>query len=193
MSISPSTLERLGIRLPPETVERLVVEAMEQLLAGRPVAVPLRELSAPEADTLARGGVRLDPLDLAQEDPLLRTATEYGAILATSLTVAGAATRLGVDPSRVRHRLADRTVYGVKVSGGWRLPLFQFAGDRLVPGLERVLPSLAPDLHPVEVWRWLSTPTADLPHGSEEMPLSPLDWLLLGLDPAPVARLAAAV
>ncbi len=52
--------------------------------------------------------------------------------------MAEAARLLGVDPSRVRQRLGERTLYGVKTARGWRLPAFQFdldQPDRLVPGI----------------------------------------------------------
>jgi hypothetical protein len=108
--------------------------------------------------------------------------------------VAQAAGHLGVAESRVRQRLGERTLYGIKRPGGWRLPRFQFTTrvtERgTVPGIERVLPRLAPDLHPLEVVGWLTTPNPDLTVGEEERPVSPLDWLTAGLSPAAVADLA---
>ena len=113
-------------------------------------------------------------------------------LLATARPVAEAARLLGVDPSRVRQRLGERSLYGLKTPRGWRLPAFQFdldQPDRLVPGIGGVLAALPPDLHPVAVYNWLTLPDPDLAWGDE--PVSPLDWLRSGGDPAVVAALAA--
>jgi hypothetical protein len=124
------------------------------------------------------------------EDALVRSAAEFAALVAASYSVSEAATRLGVDPSRVRHRLADHTLFGVRLSSGWRVPAFQFADRQIVPDLERVLPRLPSDLHPLSVLHWLTLPNPDLVIGTEERPVSPLAWLRLGMDPAVVASLA---
>ena len=117
----------------------------------------------------------------------MRTAAEYVAVLASSLTVSEAAQHLGVDGSRVRQRLAAHTLYGIKQPSGWRLPRFQFAHSGLLPGFERVGPRLV-DIHPVSVVRWFNRPHGDLTLDDE--PVSPRAWLELGLDPDRVAALA---
>ncbi len=99
---------------------------------------------------------------------------------------------LGVDDSRVRQRLTKRSLYGIKLPDGWRLPAFQFdpaRPGRLVPGIGRVLPRLDPALHPVAVYRWFTLPNVDLV--LDDTPVSPLDWLRSGGDPTEVAALAA--
>ncbi len=191
MALTSEALHRAGIELPPHRFEEMVIEAVEELKAVH-YSDPLRELTPAEVQALRRGGFDLRPRDLGDADPLARTAAEHAALLATSMSVPEAAQALGVDTSRVRQRLAARTLYGIKLRSGWRLPSFQFepAGGT-VPGLDEVLPRLEPDLHPVAVHRWLITPTSDLE--LEGQPASPLAWLRAGGNPREVAELAAAL
>ena len=104
-----------------------------------------------------------------------------------SLSTTAAAARLGVNQSRVRQRLLARTLYGFKDGANWWVPEFQFAGDRLVPGAEKVFPELPASASPVAVARWFLLPWADLVINEErETVVSPRTWLLEGRDPAPV-------
>jgi hypothetical protein len=120
-------------------------------------------------------------------DPVSRFVATYASLLATSLTSADVAEVLGVDASPVRQRLGTKTLYGVKTEVGWRAPRFQFHGDRLVPGVERVFPRVAPEAHPVAVYRWFTMSNPDLE--LQDQSLSPRDWLLSGGDPAAIPPL----
>jgi hypothetical protein len=191
MAITHDALNRVGISLPPERFEDLVIEAVEQM-RDVVAADPARDLTRAETEVLARGGFELDARDLGDHDPLARTVAEYAALLATSLTVEQAAKLLGVDPSRVRQRLAARTLYGIKTHRGWRLPTFQFEDSvGTLPGLEEVLPALDPDLHPISVYRWLVTPSPDLEIDGEAV--SPTVWLRAGGTPRQAAEIAASL
>ena len=53
-----------------------------------------------------------------------------------------------MDDSRIRQRLAARALYGIKVRDGWRLPVFQFDGAAVVPGLSTVFSRFDMELHP---------------------------------------------
>src|SRR5690242_18320746 len=151
MAITTEALERLGIHLPPDVVETMVLEAMEQVLSGERLMDPRKELSVAESTALVNGGFDLEQIDHGTDDPLARTAAEYAALVATSLSVADAAKTLQVAESRVRRRLAARTLYGIKLQSGWKVPRFQFDQDHLLPGLEVVLPSVPRSLHPLAV------------------------------------------
>jgi hypothetical protein len=118
-----------------------------------------------------------------------RTIARYAALLAESRTVAEAAEVLGVDESRVRQRLAARTLYGLKRGRDWHLPAFQFADEGEVPNIGAVVSRLHPDLHPVAVANWFTLPTPDLLIEGE--PVSPRDWLRSGGAPGLVAAMAA--
>ena len=194
MALSTAVLERAGLHVDPEEFDRLVAEALEEVVPLRPSPEPATELSEDELALLAAAGMRFDRLPAGGEHPLVRTAAQYAALIGTSLSVAQAAAHLGVAESRVRQRLGARTLYGIKLPGGWRVPRFQFAARGTVPGIERVLPHLAPDLHPLEVVGWFTTPHPDLVvdgADGEERPVSPLDWLSAGHSPDAVAALTA--
>ena len=146
-----------------------------------PVAEPARELADWEAAELTAGGFDLAPTRPGEPDPRARTAARYAALLATSLTAPEAARRLGVAPSRIRQRLGAGTLVGVKLDDEWRLPAFQFDGDRLVPNVGRVVRRLARDAHPLGIANWFDAPDPDLELDGE--PVSPRAWLLSGGDP----------
>jgi hypothetical protein len=182
-------LRKRGIDLSDEEFAVLLDDALDGLTAEVDDD-PTRSLTPAEAAALAAGGADLRPLGAEEPGPRAATAAAYGALLAGGLTVAEAAARLDVDPSRVRHRLADRTLWGIRLRAGWRLPAVQFADDGgMVPGLDRVLPAIPADLHPVAVWRWLTTPIPDL--SLDGSPVAPLPWLAAGGRPDQVAVLAA--
>jgi hypothetical protein len=187
--LTTDVLRKRGIELSDEEFAVLLDDALDGLSANVE-ADPTRSLTPAETTALASGGADLRPLGAEEPVPRAETAATYGALLAGGLTVAQSAARLGVDPSRVRHRLAERTLYGIRLRASWRLPAFQFAeDDGMVPGLDRVLPAIPADLHPLAVWRWLTTPVADLALDGSEA--APLQWLAAGGSPAPVADLAA--
>ena len=193
-TLTREDLERIGVVLDPAEFVRLVVEAVRDMPAAAP-GDPARDLTAEEAATLERGG--FDPRPLTQDeladDPLARGAAEYAALMATALTPREAAAHLGIDASRVRHRLSERTLYGVKVSGVWRLPRFQFdpATGRELPGIGEVLAVLDRDLDPVSFRRWLVTPDRDLIVDGRAV--SPSDWLRRGGDPSAIPPLVNVV
>jgi hypothetical protein len=190
---STAALERIGAHVDPTDFDRLVAEALEQVVPARPLLDPRRELSASEIAVLEQGGFELEPLLLDDAHPLIRSAAMYAALIASSLSVAQAAARLHVAGSRVRQRLGDRSLYGIKMRSGWRLPLFQFTDHGTVPGIDVVLPRLDPTLHPLSVVGWFTTPNPDLTYGDDEGPVSALTWLTAGCSPEPVTELASSV
>jgi len=193
MWLNTAAFERIGIHVESAELEALIEEALIQIVPARRVAQPSRELTPEESAALLRGGVNPDWRRDSAENPIVRTAATYAAVLASSLTVAQAASLLGIDASRVRHRLAERTLYGIREKSGWRIPAFQFSPSGLVPGIDQVIPRLPSTLHPLAVIGWFTRPNPDLHDDADQMPISPLDWLQTGRDPEPVARLARSV
>jgi hypothetical protein len=109
--------------------------------------------------------------------------------LASALSVPAAAVRLGIEPAGVRRRLASRRLYGIRLGESWQLPAFQFVdGGGALPGLHQLLAALPDDLHPMSVWRFLSSAAPEL--ATEDGPWSPLEWLTAGGSPDPVVDLA---
>jgi hypothetical protein len=182
-------LRRRGIEVTEEEFAALLDDALG---AVQPTHAPdpRRVLTGPEVTALTAGGADLAARSPGEPGPAAEAAATLGALLASSLTVASAAARLGVDASRVRHRLLEGSLYGIRLRGGWRLPAFQFtATDGLVPGVAEVLTAVPRDLHPLAVQRWLTAPSPDLL--IDDSPVSPLAWLEAGGAPVPVATLAA--
>jgi hypothetical protein len=155
----------------------------------------------PEAELalLRRGGFDVDGAPTPGEDPIARVAAVYAALMKTALSIKVVAAALERNESRIRQRLLERSLIGIRQGRGWLLPLFQFQveahGDQrvvraTVPGVERVFPHLVPGLHPVAVWRWFTTPNTELVPEDRDDPLSPRAWLESGRPSGPVADLA---
>ena len=172
----------------PEKLNKALALAIDQMhtsLYGESAT----ELTAAEASVLRAGG--FDFNESTDKDPLAETAAVFAALLNTSLTAKAAAERLGVQDTRIRQMLTERTLYGFHINHRWQIPEFQFAGNTLVPNIGRVNAVLDPDLHPVAVYQWYITPDADLE--MDDQPLSPLDWLKAGYPLGPVLQSASEI
>jgi hypothetical protein len=179
-----------GITVSPATLDTELAAAVSQLqrtLYGE----SCDELTAPELRILETGGFDPEPRGEPGGDPLAQAAAEYAALLKTSLGTAAVATQLGVDASRIRQRLAERTLYGFRQGTQWLIPTFQFVDNQPLPGLAEVVSQLDRELHPVAVLHWFLTPQPELYAAAVDRPLSPRDWLRLGYPPALPAQLAA--
>lgn len=192
MALSAEDLREVGVSMPPDEIEQLLLMTLREMQFPSPLPDPYKELTATEIEALKRGGFSLEPGPQAgADDPIARTAATYTALIATGLSVSQAAAMLGVNPSRIRQHLLDHTIYGIKWSHSWRLPLFQFDGERLLPGAGEVFSRLDWSVHPVGVYNWFVNPDPDLQTDDDQSPLSPRDWLRSGRSPKPVAELAA--
>ena len=182
-----------GLAVSPKELDRLVAEAVNRLQRDLFRSDPRRELSAEEIRILEEGGFDLEPVDLGAEDPLARAAALYSGLLKTSFDTRAAARIMGVDPSRIRHRLTSRppSLYGIRTASGWRIPRFQFDDEELLPGIGEVVAELDAELHPATVYSWFVRPNPDLVDEKlTEEPLSPREWLRHGFPPRAVAELA---
>jgi len=186
------------------TVHKLFRASARALMANR----PLREVAQPagaasamlsksELAALEAVGLSTRPwAGNAAADPLTKTIVDYMALIETSLSTAQAAALLGVDLSRVRQRIRNRSLLGVEYEGEWRLPRFQFERKKVLPGLAEVLAVLPPELNPLDVATWFLDPNIDLDateaaaDDAASMPASPRAWLLRGDPPRAVAQLA---
>lgn len=196
MPIDRAILERAGISVGADELERLLNNAILHWVP--PYSPPDARSGLPAAtqEALHAVGVSLDDLaPLRPDEPRadLEAAAAHAGLAASALKVSQAAARLGVDPSRIRQRLAARSLFGIRVEASWRLPRFQFTDDgrQLVPGFGAIAPGLA-ELHPLDVATWFTTPHGDLVlgvSGNEETAVSPRDWLLGGGDPREVLAL----
>jgi hypothetical protein len=107
-----------------------------------------------------------------------------------SLTTHEAAKQLKVDPSRIRQRLRENSLFGIDYDGEKRLPRFQFERNQVVPGLREVIAALPADLNPLDVAEWFLSPNPDLEVDAQDAPLSPREWLLKGHSAQAVVDLA---
>lgn len=174
-------------------------EASAALRRNRPLATlgtpappdPKLSMSQGEIDALeAVGAFRPGKAVREATGPLARSHAEYMALLAESLSVDDVARLLGVESSRVRQRLRERSLYGIQYQGKWRLPRFQFEHGLVLPGLASVLAELPEDLTALELVDWFLLPNPDLEVEGAESPLAPRAWLAWGRPAATVAALA---
>jgi hypothetical protein len=190
MPIDTAVLRRAGITASTDDLERLFSEAILHWVP--PYSPPDARAGLPSATQQALYAVGVSPDDLAPLHPGerradLEAAVEHAGLAASAISVAQAAANLDVDPSRIRQRLAARTLFGIRVEGSWRLPRFQFTDDGrfAVPGFGSIAPRLA-EFHPLDVATWFTTPHGDLllaAAGGGDVTVSPRDWLIGGGDP----------
>ena len=167
------------------TALRRAIESMHRTL----YAPSKDELTPSELALLEQAGVEVEESP-QRSDPMMTYAIEFGAILATSLSPARAGERLGrVTAVRVRQMIRERSLYALRLESRWKIPVFQFRDEGLVPNIGVVNPALPPTLDPVSVLRWYTRPDPGLEAPGGEV-LSPLDWLRAGMEPAPVVELA---
>lgn len=113
------------------------------------------------------------------------------AITGTAQLVAGmvsidqAADRVGVDRSRISHFINDRParLYAVKMGTRRRIPIWQLHGNTLLPGLDRIVPAIPDEAHPLDVTGVMTTPQDEL--GGR----TPIEHLVEGGDVEPVTVL----
>ena len=180
-------LKRTGLRLSEDAFLALVQESIERVVG---CGAEASDLPPDERKRLEEGGFSFREEEGAGDDPIARGAAEFAALLGSALSVNDVAKRLGVNATRVRQRLSNRTLYGIKRDGEWFVPRFQFGRRATIPGIGPVVAAMDPHLHPVAVLRWFTQPHSDL--GEEEGAcVSPLDWLRSGGNPEELARLAS--
>lgn len=164
------------------------IDSMRRTLYGP----SLHELTPPEIALLRQAGADVEEHP-DRDDPMATYVAAFGAILATGLTPAQAAARLGgITSVRVRQMIRERTLYAVRVDGRWKIPVHQFVSDGLVPNIGAVNAAVPNTLDAVSVLRWFTTPNPEL-EAPDGHALSPLDWLKAGMDPAPVVEAASAL
>ena len=173
---------------PPATLNKALAQAIQSM--HRSVyGESARELTTAELEVLKEAGVDVNE-HAELSDPMIEYATEFAAILKTSLSTTQAATQLGVHAVRIRQMIGDGTLYAVQVAGRWRIPEFQLQNEALVPNIGEVNAVIPRGLDAVSVLRWYTLPDAELETSDGEI-LSPLEWLKRGLKPEPVVLIAS--
>ncbi|KFU75284.1 hypothetical protein SAMN04489729_8288 [Amycolatopsis lurida] len=187
MSIAlENVLAKAGLKVDANEFLNLVEDAARRLTPPNPD--PSHYFSADQRAALTDVGLDLSPRGEDEPDFRARTVAAHAVLADSALSVLEAAKALGVDDSRIRHRLKEGRLTGWK-DQGWRLPAWQFAGSGVLPGLEVVLRAVPEDQPALVVAAFMSTPQTDLV--INEHPATPRQWLLSGGDPEHVARLVA--
>jgi excisionase family DNA binding protein len=172
----------------PATLNKALTQAIKSMQRSV-YSESARELTAAELEVLESSGADTHEHS-GLSDPMGAYATQFAAILETSLSTSAAAKRLGVHSVRIRQLIGDGSLYAVQIDGRWRIPAFQFGRKKLVPNIGEVNAAIDRELDAVSVLRWYTTPNGELETSDGEI-LSPLAWLKRGL-PAerlvPVAR-----
>jgi len=192
-------LQSHGITAGSAQLVAYLAESIAQMEEGAlmPAAAELPDL---ETQVLRGGGFAVDAVPTVGEDPIAHATAAYAALLSTALTIKAVAQALGRNESRIRQRLLERSLIGIRRGRGWLLPRYQFQVEErdgqhqvraVVPGVEQVFPRLSPELHPVALWRWFTSPSTELVPEEGDEPLSPRDWLICGRPVAVVVLLAA--
>lgn len=182
-----TVLAKAGLRIDPNEFLGLVEDAARRL---SPAAADPADYFTPEQRaTLADVGLDLTPRRPAEVDSRARAVAAEAVLRDSALTVTAAAGVVGVDTSRIRHRLSAGRLAGWKDRGGWRLPAWQFVSGGVLPGLETVLAAVPEDQPPLVIAAFMTTPQPDL--RVEDRPATPRQWLLAGGAPSRVAALAA--
>jgi hypothetical protein len=183
-----SVLGEAGLPDDPHRFVALVKDAVLRVVLVRHTWAPT---ALSESDARELREIGLDPSAEGRDhrESTRSAAAKMAAILADSLTVDDAAERMQLHQSRLRQMLLERSLFGIKSDGEWRVPAFQFSGQRPIRNLGPVLRASPRNLHPVELLNWLVRPNRVLK--IEGRPVAPLVWLESGGDPDPVAAIAA--
>lgn len=184
-----TVLARAGLKVTANEFLTLVEDAAKKLTS--PQVDPGAHFTEVERLALTEAGLDLTPLSDSEVDARARTVAEQAVLRDTALSVNQAADRVGVDSSRIRHRISERRLIGWKDRGGWRLPAWQFSDTDVLPGLDAVLALMPVDQPALVLANFMTTPQEDLEIG--DRPASPREWLLAGGDPQRVAELAATI
>jgi len=182
-------LHARGLAVDPEALTPAIRAAFERYEALYHAAPGHEGLTEVEAAIARAGGLETGPVP-SGKDPFLLGIAAYANLTATGLTTRQAAGQLGVSDARIRQRILDGTLLAVREGRAWKLPLFQFADGRELPGWATICSALPDEVSPVALESWLVLPHSDLGVGREETPISPRDWLLEGRPPEAVAALA---
>jgi len=183
MSVVTNYLNRRGIELDEEELAR----ALDQLLGEHLVAEESARLTKQAEEVLERVAPR--PRNRAVVEATAATVAESIELVSTSRSVETVAGGLGLDPSRIRHRVSDGSLHALRVGRRLLLPAWQFSPDGApLPSLGAVIGALPADLHPLEIAAFMTSPHPELQVRGRA--LSPAKWLAGGGDPAPVIALA---
>jgi hypothetical protein len=173
-----------------QAVYRTFVEGRPSMFRQQSTVLPEVALSTPELEALAAVGlVHNEGVATAADRARREAMLAFFHVLRDSKSTGDVAEMLGVNASRIRQRVRERSLLALQDGGELRIPMSQFVAGREVPGLRDVLQACPPDLRPIEFLSWFRTPTTELPGGADSA-VSPRDYLLATGDVDSVVALA---
>lgn len=164
-------LDRYGVDLDDPDLAAALDAALRTL--PRPGTAPLT--AAERQFLLENAGFPLTEADLESGEDVQRqwAVAETIDLYASSMTIEEAATSLGVDRSRVSHRLAARQLWSFRLGGKRRIPRWQIVDGRPLPHLAEVVEA-AVESDPTQLAGLMTTPQDELSG------LTPVQHLLSG-------------
>lgn len=167
-----------------------IAEAFERAFAGVLTPPAGAALTAHDLAALTEGGFEFAAGESDYARAVERSTGQYAALLATAVPLAAAAGLLHVTRARAQQLVSAGDLWAVRVDGRWLLPAVQFTGGDRTPGLPAVLQGMrANDRHPLTVLAFLTAPQPEFELDSG-IPLSALEWLRRGGNPADAIALA---
>src|SRR5438094_10545327 len=107
-----AAIRDLGLAVDPDEVDRRAAEALRAVVPHRLFLDPATEFPPETLSLLGDGGFATSPPRPGVEDPVLRAAEAYLALLVSSLAVIQVARLLGVDGRLIGRCLLSRQSYG---------------------------------------------------------------------------------
>lgn len=189
MSTISEVLRRHGIALT-ETDIAADLDRAFQALPGAGAA----SLTAGELDYLTDHAGGQAAQAIADWDPHAERQRRAAAatagiekLIASTFSIEQAAQAIGVDRSRISHRLTAGTLYAVTVGGRRRIPAWQFHDGHELPGLALVVAAIPTGAHPLDIAALMTT-------GQDELGgRTPVEHLASGGDARPITELLAAL
>ncbi|WP_426763057.1 hypothetical protein ACP3TD_11580 [Pseudarthrobacter sp. 1G09] len=165
-----------------------LLEALQDLQRNDPGVAPS---DVDQGYWVAHSGIELSSRVVARSSAV--NAAARILMDASSLTAAEVGENLHLAKTTVRRHRAERKLYAYLVNGRLVFPAWQFTrtGDRVLPGMERILAVLPNDLHPQTVAGFFRTPQPDLILNGEATAVAL--WLEEGGSVEPVLALATSM
>lgn len=187
MSTVPEVLRRYGVGLSEGDIAAGLDRALQTLPGA--TAVPLTDAEtrflADHAGTDAAAIISGWNPARERERRAADLARVVEETIATTTSIDQAAEHLGVDRSRISHRLSAGALYATTVGSRRRIPTWQFHDGTELPGLAMVVAAIPTEAHPLDVAALMSTPQDELAGHT------PVEHLVGGGGPAVVADLVA--
>lgn len=183
-------LERHGVDLSSAEVIEELDAALTSVASVGAAPLSKAEVAFLRANAGPHAAEVLDGWDPAVERRHRARATvaRVAQAAAASMSIAEAALLLGVDRSRISHRLSQGTLWAFTMGRTRRIPRWQFSADGgLLPGLASVVAAIPEGITPQTIEAFMRAPLPELDGDA------PVDYLAAGGNPRPVADFVAAL